>query len=321
MMPERKRKSVKKKSRNKLLSSAGLLLSLILLLGGCGTLKEDTLVQQTYLYYRSQEENKTEVRKIDLDEMTAEEAVSYCLNAFEKAENGGPLLPDGISLLNYRLENGILTLNFSASYDTMDKVTELLTRACYVRTLTQIDGISEVAFTVDGKALKDSQGNEVGLMSASTFIENAAKSVNNYQYHEITLYFTDANGHVLLPEGRAIYYSSNKSLEWAVVERLIAGPKVSGHAATLSADTQIISVTSQDGTCYVNLDQSFATTLLAVDAQVTIYSIVNSLIQNCDVKRVQIAVNGSNNVVYDNEIDLSQSFELNTDLIQESTAA
>ena len=182
----------------------------------------------------------------------------------------------------------------------------------------EISDIDYVTFEVEGKTLTDESGNALGLMSADTFIENAGKSVNNYQYNEITLYFTDINGHALVSEGRAIYYSSNKSLEWAIVERLIAGPKVTGHVATVSPDTQILSVTSQDGTCYVNLDQSFETGVLSVDAQVSIYSIVDSLIQNCDVSKVQISVNGVNSVVYGNQVDLNQSFEMNREIISES---
>ena len=297
-----------------------VLLSLCLVItGGCGKQSEDNVVQKNYLYYRSSDGKSVFSVEVDLEEKNGKEAVSYCLEKLgEKPDGGQKLLPQGVSLNGYQVDGNTVTLDFSKAYKNMDKVTELLVRSGYVRTLVEISDIDYVTFEVEGKTLTDESGNALGLMSADTFIENAGKSVNNYQYNEITLYFTDINGHALVSEGRAIYYSSNKSLEWAIVERLIAGPKVTGHVATVSPDTQILSVTSQDGTCYVNLDQSFETGVLSVDAQVSIYSIVDSLIQNCDVSKVQISVNGVNSVVYGNQVDLNQSFEMNREIISES---
>ena len=294
-----------------------LMAACALVLGGCGRSEEDSPEQKQYLYYRSEDGKSALAVEIEPDEEDTQTAVEHYLEALKETPDGGQaLLPEAVSLLDYQIGDGQVVLDFSKSYYDMDQVTELLVRSGYVRSLTQIEAVSGVAFKVENEDLTDSDGHAIGVMTADSFIENAGKSVNNYQYNEITLYFTDADGHTLIPEGRAIYYSSNKSLEWAVVERLIAGPKVSGNYPTLQPETQILSVTSQDGTCYVNLDQTFVQPLANVDDEVTVYSLVNSLIRNCDISRVQISVNGINNVVYDDEIDLSQSFEMNGDLLQ-----
>ena len=53
-----------------------------------------------------------------------------------------------------------------------------------------------------------------------------------------------------------------------------------------------------------------------IKPEITIYSIVNSLIEGTAVNKVQIMVNGEKNVLYMNTIDLSQPLQQDMDLIQ-----
>ncbi|MDO4477866.1 MAG: GerMN domain-containing protein [Lachnospiraceae bacterium] len=300
-----------------------LLLTMSLLIGlltldGCGLNTDVKPADGCYLYYRSADSLRLQRVEVSLEGMSTDEAVAFCLDKL--SQNPGQkdlvsLLPEYVTLLDYSFANNMVILNFSAGYYQLEKFAEILIHSGYVRTLTQLPDVSYVFFDVEGEPLVDANGQLVGRMSANTFVENAAKQVNNYINKDVTLYFTDVNGHMLLPEGRSIYYSSNQSLEWAIVERLVRGPKTEGHYATLPADTQILSVTSQDRVCYVNLGDSLGLAQSQIDPVVIIYSIVNSIIRNCEVDKVQISINGVNSLVFKEQIDLAQNFEMNQELV------
>ena len=121
---------------------------------------------------------------------------------------------------------------------------------------------------------------------------------------------------MLLPEERKVYYSSNVPLERAVVEEIVKGPKQDGHYPTLPAETNILSVTIQEGICYVNFDDSFTNSILSVQEEIPIYSIVNSLASVCHVNKVQFSINGSSSVTFRKNMKLDQLFEQNLKLVE-----
>ena len=225
------------------------------------------------------------------------------------------LLPEAVKIESYRFDGQNLTLDFSQDYLKMEKTREVLARAGIVRTMVQLADVRTVAFTVNGNPLMTGSGTEMGRMTAESFIENTGRQINSYSHAEITLYFAGADGQSLQREMRSIYYSSNKPLELAIVERLMEGPRLTGNTATIPAGTQIIGVSISDKICYVNLSEGFLLAQGAVTDEVKVYSIVNSLIANCDISQVQIAVNGETNVTLSDSVTLDQLYEMNLDLV------
>lgn len=258
------------------------------------------------LYYLNQEEDML----VPISEK-AEEADPYSqiaelylkqqsLPEGKKGEDLKLLLPDETEIVNYSLENGVLILDFSEDYANMSKEREILVRAGMVRLFSQIPDVKKIMFQIGGAPLLNPDGTEVGLMSPSLFVENSGKTINSYLKTTMKLYFTDKSGQRLLPEERSVYYNSNVPLERVVVEQLVKGPKEGEHSPTLPAELNILSVTIQEGICYVNLDDSF-TTLLSLSAstlnpELAVYSIVNSIADACRVDKVQISVNGQTNI-------------------------
>ena len=114
-------------------------------------------------------------------------------------------------------------------------------------------------------------------------------------------------------------YNSNISLDKLVVERLIAGPEdgdsVENGFATISSDTQIMSVTTQDGVCYVNLNEGFLVRQGNVTPEVAVYSIVNSLTELPGINRVQLSIEGNSDLNYMEKLSLLQPFEKNMEII------
>ena len=76
------------------------------------------------------------------------------------------------------------------------------------------------------------------------------------------------------------------------------GPNSSELQPTLSPNTKILGVSIAEGICYVNLDKSFLSDTMNVQEKLPIYSIVNSLTDACNLRGVQISVEGETKVTF-----------------------
>ncbi len=222
----------------------------------------------------------------------------------------------GFSVNSWVLGDGILTIDFSGEYSDQDRIREILVRASAVNTLCQIDGVTAVIFTIDGEPLTGGDGKIVGSMTADQFIYNAGNEIKNYEKVQLHLYFANAEGNKLVDTYRVVVYNSNIAMERLVVEQVLKGPNSDEVFPTLNGDTKVLSVTTRDGVCYVNLDDSFLTDPHNVTAQVAIYSLVNSLTELGSVRRVQISIDGSTNDTFKDSIKLSTVFERNPGIVE-----
>jgi len=229
-----------------------------------------------------------------------------------------PPLAMGFGLKDYRLESDTLTLNMDAGYQELNPVTEVLTRAALVRSFTQLPEIGYVRITVEGEPLYDALGNMIGRMNAEQFIDNAGNAINTYEETRLQLYFANESGDGLVPVNRNLYYNTNVPTEKLVIEQILAGVSVTetGAYPTVNPDTKLINVMVKDEICYVNLDKTFFAQIYNVTPEVTIYSLVNSLTELDNIKKVQILIEGETDVLYRESIMLTALFEKNQDLIQ-----
>lgn len=300
--------------------SALLAAFLVLGLAGCDHLQGRQESQQFYLFYINKELNRLEEIPYEPESVETEAMIGDLIakQAVRPEEDGDYilLLPEGTTILGYELEDETMILNLSSSYASMSASREILARAGLVRTFVQVPGVRRLKLQVNGSPLLDSSGREVGAMTRDSFVENSGKEINTYQSIAMKLYFTDESGSVLLPEERKVYYSSNVPLERAVVEEIVKGPKQDGHYPTLPAETNILSVTIQEGICYVNFDDSFTNSILSVQEEIPIYSIVNSLASVCHVNKVQFSINGSSSVTFRKNMKLDRLFEQNLKLVE-----
>lgn len=295
-----------------------LLLSLGLL-AGCG--KEEVDPTRLYqLYYISNTETRVESRAYIMKADKPEEQLLELLEALahmpDKLEYKVPLAM-GFSVLSYQLDDGKLMLDLDSNYKKMKPTTEVLVRAAIVNTLTQLPEINLVGFTIEGNPLYDTLDNLVGMMKADQFINNEGSEINTVEVAHLRLYFANESGDGLIAVNRDKPYNSNISLEKLVVEQIISGPdpKVEGIFPVVNPATQILSVVAKDGVCYVNLDDSFLNQIYNVSADVTIYSIVNSLIELSNVNKVQISINGDTTGIYREKYSFSTIFERNLDIV------
>lgn len=221
-------------------------------------------------------------------------------------------------VLDFSLTEGQLILNFDEGYRNLSKSKEILFRASVVKTLCQIDGVDSIIFLVESEPILDSKGTPYGAMAAEDFINNAGNEINSYERTQLTLYFSNAEGTALVPITETVVYSSNISMEKLVLEKLLEGPGDSGARATLSSDRKIISVSTKDGVCYVNLSSTMMDITDFVSEEISLYSIVDSLTELNQVNKVLLSIDGSSDGYFRGAMPLNEPYSRNLDIIQEN---
>ncbi|RHQ77583.1 hypothetical protein DWX98_10335 [Blautia sp. AF22-5LB] len=267
------------------------------------------------IYYVNEEQGEVLAESFVPSEETTQtmlEEMTEKLN--KKNAEGHTLLPENIEIQSCVDDDGMIRVDFNQEYHDLNPVDEVLLRASIVKDYVQIPNIYLVTITAEGTPIVDSQGQEIGAMSLDSFLENTGKEIMAYQYKELNLYFTNEEGNQLVPEARQVYYNGNTPIEKVIVEQLLRGPGESGHYATLPSDTRIVGVSVADGIAYVNLGKQFVDEALPVDAQIPIYSIVNSLIDAGNVSQVQISINGDTSLLFKDKVDMNQLFQVNHEL-------
>jgi germination protein M len=289
---------------------------LLCLAGLCACGKEENTGSDVYqIYVVNNEETKVETHEHMMQATDTETMVNELLGCLaaqpEKLEYKAPLSM-GFEVLSVDFSDGKLYLDVDGAYLNLPATTEVLVRAAIVRTMTQIPEVRYVGITVEGNQLFDNAGEAVGLMNADLFIDNDGNEINTYELTRVKLYFANEDGDKLVAAYREKYYSTNIPLERFVVEELIAGPsgQVEGLYPSINPEVKILSVMTQDGVCYVNLDANFLTVVNNVSTELSIYSIVNSLAELSNVNKVQILVNGEVPASFG-----SSAFERNLDCV------
>jgi len=210
----------------------GLLLCLgILCLTGCGKREQFQYTYQIYYVNKSgtkvmTAEYGTNTEKSDVNTLLPE-LLEQLKNITGKPECVPPLAGT-FGLVNYHLADGLLNLDFDEKYIGQDPIIEVLNRAAIVRTLTQLDEISAVSFSVLGAPITDSQGVPIGAMMADSFIDNAGTEFSTYEKATLRLYFATEAGDQLIEVNRTVILNKNNSMEKTVMDELIKGPDAEG---------------------------------------------------------------------------------------------
>jgi germination protein M len=228
-------------------------------------------------------------------------------------------LTSGINVITFSYDNDKVTVSLGDKYKELSKTTEVLTRAAVVRSLTGIEGVDGVTIMVNGEPITDASGNAIGIMTSDMFIENAATQVEAVDTRiTVRLYFANETGDGLVAVNRELSHNadiSNVPMEKLVVEQLINGPVNEETYPTINPETKLVNSTVKDGICYLTFDSSFTTAVNNVTTDVTIYSIVNSLVELSNINKVQISIDGSKDGKFRDKYELSTIFERNLSLV------
>ncbi len=309
--------------RYRLSGFAGLLLVMLLTACRAQGSGEEPMAATYRIYYLNSTMTALSAQEYGTNTVIGDQVIEELMDQFRTAPNdmeNQVALPSGVGYLGYRQEGSVLYLYFDAAYGSrsvMDPTREILCRAALTKTMTQIDGIDYISIYVADQPLLNQQGQPVGLLADTDFIESIS-DVNTFERSSLTLYFAAEGGSRLVPESREVVHSINSSMERLIVEELIRGPQVEGHYATLPSDVKLLNVSVNENVCYINFDAAFVGSVIEVKEYIPIYSIVNSLCELSTVSRVQITVNGSSDVMFRDAISLDTQFEKNLDIGKES---
>ena len=280
--------------------------------------KVDSGSNQYYLYYVNKDETKVVKERYQPEQESAEfmlQDFTGILNAQEGSGDNLALLPSGVQLVTYRLNESLLELEFNSDYSEMSRAREILVRAGVARTFLQSPGVTGIKIFIESEELKDSKGQAVGVIDGNTFVEMWGSDKDAYRYDTFTLYFTDKTGEHLVAEQRNVYYKRILPRERVILEQLAKGPMVKGHYPTIPQETESLGVEVSDDVCYVDFSSAFSDSGIDIPVNTMIYSVVNSLLDTASADKVQISVEGDTEATLSDGTSLYSLFSKNTDLV------
>lgn len=290
---------------------------ILLLTAGCSSSGQEA-DSQYHAYYLNKENTRIVAKAYEPAHTDTEGMIDEMITLIStdagSVEYRKPL-PDQVHVVTYTYDGNRLSIYFDEAYGAMEVAEEVLCRAAIVRTMVQIPEVSCVAFYVGDSPLTDHSGNVVGLMTDESFVENPGEQINSIQTATIKLYFANAAGDGLVEEEQEVSYISNISMEKLIMEHLLTGPKTEGLQSAIPNGTKLVSVTTTNGICYVNLDEGFLNQSYEIQEPIVIYSIVDSLSEIPTVNKVQISVNGNTTGVYRDSFALDTLYERNLDYV------
>ena len=307
-----------KKNRNRM-AVIILLVFAVVILGACGEEYQEGEHGDIQLYFVDNNQTNLVTMTYGIKSETISgqvEEVLEQMNKKSKKINYLPAIPDQVHILNISITDKILYVDFDAGYLQMNIVEELLCRSAIVLTMSQLNGIEYVIFTINQQPLTDASGNPRGSMKASDFVGESGSSINAYQEKKAVLYYANESGDRLVAEEYSGFYAQNTPVEKFIIDRLMKSPADQTLKSPLPSDLKLISVTTKDGICYVNFDSTFLEEALGVTPEVQLYSVVNSLVELPYVNKVQISINGETDRKFRDYVSLRDAFNRNLDLIE-----
>ena len=266
-----------------------LMAAMVLSFAGCGDSKEKHSV-----YFSSSDKKGFAEEKIVLDsnlsiEDKAKALVKRLIDGPLKAENMRAV-PENTALLGLRIESKTATVNFSQGFEkTADATTNLLAIYSVVNTLCSMDGINKVQILVNGRKIKyTATEEEIGALSMNNVI--LADEIGRNQTTVLELYFANEDKTALIGEKRMVDIKDNETVEKAAISELLKGPGARGEKL-LTTDFKVLSIEIKDKQCYINFSKEFML-LPQENAELSVFSIVNTLTKLPSISSVQILIEG-----------------------------
>lgn len=298
----------------------GLMLLAAVLATGCS--KEEPQGTPVDISYLNKSETKLVTERHYLTSTDTKDMIVEVLTLLCSVPDNKELkatLTSGINIITYSYDGEQVIVSLGEKYKELSRTTEVLTRAALVRSLTNIPEVNYVMLTVNGESLTDTSGNAIGAMTSDMFVNNAGAQVEAVDSTvTLRLYFANEEGDGLVAVNRELAHNadiSNVPMEKLVVEQLISGPANDDTYPTISPDTKLVNITVRDNICYLTFDSAMLTAVNNVTTDVTVYSLVNSLVELSNINKVQISIDGNKDGKFRDKYEASTVFERNLLLV------
>lgn len=259
-----------------------VLLALLLALSGCGA---DQAAEGPLLYYVTVEGDNYSLSALQsqvwADAPETPDPSDYVAALLEAPEDGGlySVLPSGLELLSWSLEDGLLSLDLSEEYGALTGITLTLANACLVLTLTQLDGVEALTVTVEGRALPEGSGTPLTAEDLLLTGGSADPVTVGFQ-----LYFPLTGGSGLGTEYREAELTATGLTDQiaAVILLLTQGPQRTDEMSSPFSELESqLECEMVDEVCLLTLTEGWAQ-VLSADEQ-ALQALVNSL---CELEGV-----------------------------------
>lgn len=222
-----------------------------------------------------------------------------------------PPYPEGMTLSAANISDKNVTVNLSQEYLTSNASTMAIADYCIVTTLCGLSCVDGVRFLVGGRP-HPVYG--VKYLNESNFI--VSETAFTPEPTRILVYFPMSDQPGLIRQTRYVRIQGGESSERYIMEELMKGPSSEGFLPAVPKDTELLSVYTENGVCYVNFSEEFSINqqLDKAGAKYSVYAIVNSLTELARVDSVRFLISGET-VRYYNGIDMSEPLERNVDYI------
>lgn len=286
-----------------------VLLAAVLLLCACTTTPQsETMVQPVRFYYRTAETDFSAQDGILCAELRDLGSKTYTDTELFQLYFHGPIRKDLISPIGAdttldsveRIKNNTLVFYLTRSKDSPAAFNHALTYACLAKTALELDNVREVQFHV---ALPDGTVEEKIFTQDDLLLYDTGETP---QTIEVTLYYSDESGNLLLTEKRQILPVSDNTLPMKALELLLSPPKSSGMKSALPSGTVVQDLRLSDGICTVDLNSAFFNNRPKTEQaeQLAVLSVVNTLCELDGISAVQLLSEGKKLDRYVN-LDLS----------------
>ncbi|MCR5147998.1 MAG: GerMN domain-containing protein [Eubacterium sp.] len=181
----------------------------------------------------------------------------------------------------------------------------LLAEASLVNTFSQISGMGKITISMTNDKAEEVSKNT--FTRDSFFYYNTADEYMNTA--EITFYVPNKNGRKLKRVVDNVKIENGDSPEMAMLRYL----KKEG---VFSEDTEIISVFTRGGVCYINFSKEFQDKEGDLSDEIALYSIVDSLTNIKGINSVRIYIDGDETGLFRGRIDISGMLNFEGGLIE-----
>jgi len=219
---------------------------------------------------------------------TARAVVERLLAGPEEANGLLSPLPAGVELLDLEIRDQRAYVDLSSGVNRLSGVALTMADYCLTLSLTELDGVSSVSITAQGRRL--------GQQPKQVFYERdvlLSTMDDVLQTVEVTLYFLDS-ANALTGESRTIELYEGQTLAENLAAALLEGPHNRELKRVLPEDFQINFVRMESGVCYVNISAASLAVLPEDETlqRMMLWSLADSLYSIDAVEELRLLADG-----------------------------
>ena len=200
-------------------------------------------------------------------------------------------------------DNG-LALEINVEEESLNSETKILMMAAITKTLFQLNDISTIQLTMNTKSgeIVETQVCNRDSLYFYGYDDNLAQK-------NICVYIPADTAGKIKPVILKKQLMSNVSEQEGIVNEL-------AYQNVIPTGTQVNMVSVHDKICYLDLSKDFIGDNKTISSEVSVYALVNSIVNQCDVDFVQILVDGERVNEYVGNVNILEPLCYNSEIVE-----